>query len=100
MAVSDVIRRMVKACGETPFRINNGNCDYFAYDLAETLKAMGVNLCNSCLISAFSFPNFSFCIVPVPSLADWEKDWQEDPQRSVHPQLPPADFRLPLVAIA
>ena len=41
MAVSDVIRRLVKAYGETPFRINAGNCDYFAYDLAETLKAMG-----------------------------------------------------------
>src|SRR5674476_885595 len=30
--------------------------------------------------------------VTVPSLADWEKDWQENPQRSVLPKLLPADF--------
>jgi integrase len=29
--------------------------------------------------------------VTVPSLDDWEKDWQEKPQRSMQPQLP--DFR-------
>jgi integrase len=35
--------------------------------------------------------------VTVPSLADWEKDWQENPQRSVQPKLLPVNFRLPLV---
>jgi hypothetical protein len=36
----------------------------------------------------------------VPSLADWEKDWQENPQRGVQPKSLPMDFRLPLAAIA
>jgi hypothetical protein len=36
----------------------------------------------------------------VPSLADWEKDWQENPQRSVQPKLLPVDFRLPMVPTA
>jgi integrase len=37
--------------------------------------------------------------VTVPSLADWEKDWQENPQRSGQPKPLPTDFRLPLNAI-
>ena len=36
--------------------------------------------------------------VTVPSLDDWEKDWQENPQRSVQPKLLPVDFRSPLAA--
>jgi hypothetical protein len=36
--------------------------------------------------------------VTVPSLDDWEKDWQENPQRSVQPKLVPVDFRSPLAA--
>jgi hypothetical protein len=35
----------------------------------------------------------------VPSLDDWEKDWQENPQRSVQPKLLPVDFRSPLAAV-
>jgi len=31
--------------------------------------------------------------VTVPSLDDWEKDWQENPQRSIQPKLLPGDFR-------
>jgi len=31
--------------------------------------------------------------VTVPSLADWEKDWQENPQRNGQPKLLPVDFR-------
>jgi hypothetical protein len=31
--------------------------------------------------------------VTVPSLADWEKDWQENPQLSAQPKLLPVDFR-------
>jgi integrase len=38
--------------------------------------------------------------VTVPSLADWEKDWQENPQRSVQPKLLPVNFRLPMVPTA
>jgi hypothetical protein len=38
--------------------------------------------------------------VTVPSLADWEKDWQENSQHKVQPKLLPMDFRAPLVAIA
>jgi integrase len=34
--------------------------------------------------------------VTVPSLDDWEKDWQENPQRNAQPQLLPVDFRLNL----
>jgi hypothetical protein len=34
--------------------------------------------------------------VTVPSLADWEKDWQENPQRSRQPKLLPVDFRASL----
>ena len=38
--------------------------------------------------------------VTVPSLADWEKDWQENPQRGMQPKLMPVDFRLPMVPTA
>jgi len=38
--------------------------------------------------------------VTVPSLADWEKDWQENPQRSAQPKFLPVDFRLPMVPTA
>jgi integrase len=38
--------------------------------------------------------------VTVPSLADWEKDWQEHPQRNVQPNLVPVDFQSPLDARA
>jgi hypothetical protein len=38
--------------------------------------------------------------VTVPSLDDGEKDWLENPQRSVQPTLLPVDFRTPLAAIA
>jgi hypothetical protein len=31
--------------------------------------------------------------VTAPSLADWEKDRQENPQRGVQPKLPPVDFK-------
>jgi hypothetical protein len=31
--------------------------------------------------------------VTVPSLADWEKDWQENPQRSAAPKLLPVAYR-------
>jgi len=37
--------------------------------------------------------------VTVPSLADWENYWQENPQRSVQPKLLPVNFRSPLEAI-
>jgi len=30
--------------------------------------------------------------VTVPSLNDWEKDWQENPQRIAQPKLLPVDF--------
>jgi integrase len=38
--------------------------------------------------------------VTVPSLDDWEKDWQENPQRGGQPKLLPVDFRLPLATVA
>jgi hypothetical protein len=38
--------------------------------------------------------------VTVPSLDDWEKDWQENPQRNAQPKLLPVNFRSPLVTIA
>ena len=38
--------------------------------------------------------------VTVPSLADWEKDWQENPQRSGQPKLLPVNFRSPLATVA
>jgi hypothetical protein len=38
--------------------------------------------------------------VTVPSLADWEKDWRENPQRSVKPKLLPVSFRSSLAAVA
>jgi hypothetical protein len=34
----------------------------------------------------------------VPSLDDWEKDWQENPQRCGQPKLLPVDFRSLLAA--
>jgi len=33
--------------------------------------------------------------VTVPSLADWEKEWQENPKRSAQPKLVPIDFWPP-----
>jgi Zn/Cd-binding protein ZinT len=38
--------------------------------------------------------------VTVPSLDDWEKNWQENPQRSAQPKLLPVDFRSPLASLA
>lgn len=38
--------------------------------------------------------------VTVPSLADWEKDWQENPQRNVQPKLLPVNFRPSLALTA
>ena len=38
--------------------------------------------------------------VTVPSLADWEKDWQENPQRNAQPKLLPVDFLSPSPAVA
>jgi hypothetical protein len=37
--------------------------------------------------------------VTVPSLDDWEKDWQDNPQRSVLPKLLPVDFQSPFSAV-
>jgi hypothetical protein len=36
----------------------------------------------------------------VPSLADWEKDWQENPQRGGQEKLLPLNFRSPLATAA
>jgi hypothetical protein len=38
--------------------------------------------------------------VTVPSLADWEKGWQKNPQRSRQSKLLPVDFRPFVPAIA
>jgi hypothetical protein len=38
--------------------------------------------------------------VTVPSLDDWEKDWQENPQRGARLKLLPVDFRSPVIAVA
>lgn len=38
--------------------------------------------------------------VTVPSLDDWEKDWQEKPQRGVQTELVPVNSRLPLATVA
>jgi hypothetical protein len=38
--------------------------------------------------------------VTVPSLADWEKDWQENPQRNTLPKSIPVDYRSSLVVVA
>jgi len=38
--------------------------------------------------------------VTVPSLADWEKDWQEKPQRGVQPKPLTVDFRSAVPATA
>jgi len=37
--------------------------------------------------------------VTVPSLDDWEKEWEKNSQRSVQQKLIPMDFRLPLAAV-
>jgi hypothetical protein len=36
----------------------------------------------------------------VPSLADWENDWQENRQRSAQPKSLPLNFQSPLAAAA
>jgi hypothetical protein len=35
----------------------------------------------------------------VPSLDDWEKEWEKNSQRTIQPKLLPVDFRVPLAAI-
>jgi hypothetical protein len=37
--------------------------------------------------------------VTVPSLDDWEKGWQENPQSSVQPKLLPVDFQPQIVTL-
>jgi hypothetical protein len=38
--------------------------------------------------------------VTVPSLDDWEKEWEKISQRNMQPKLLPVDFRSSLAAIA
>jgi site-specific recombinase XerD len=38
--------------------------------------------------------------VTVPSLNDWEKEWEKNSHRNAQPKLLPVDFRLPLVTSA
>jgi hypothetical protein len=38
--------------------------------------------------------------VTVPSLDDWEKDWQDNPQRNAQLKVLPVDFGLALDAVA
>jgi len=38
--------------------------------------------------------------VTVPSLDDWEKDWQENPRRNGQPKQLPVDFRSTLAEIS
>jgi hypothetical protein len=38
--------------------------------------------------------------VTVPSLADWEKEWDKNSQRNAPPKLLPVDFGSPLTDIA
>ena len=38
--------------------------------------------------------------VTVPSLADWEKNWQENTRCSTHPNFLPVNFRLPMLPTA
>jgi integrase len=38
--------------------------------------------------------------VTVPSLADWEKEWEKNPQRRVQPKLLPINFQSPLTTVA
>jgi hypothetical protein len=53
-------------------------------------------------------PQFAICTlayakraeVTVPSLDDWEKEWEKNPQRSGQPKLLPVNFRSPLAAVA
>jgi integrase len=37
--------------------------------------------------------------VTVPSLDDWEKEWQENPQRKAQLKLLPVDFRSPVSVV-
>jgi hypothetical protein len=37
--------------------------------------------------------------VTVPSLDDWEKEWENNSQCNAQPKLLPVDFRLPLAVI-
>ena len=47
------------------------------------------------------FGNYSkHAEVTVPSLDDWEKEWENNSQRSLQPKLLPVDFRSPSAAIA
>jgi hypothetical protein len=85
----------VRATGTKPLtRISLIVTNLIFWQATESIR---VNLCNSRLISAFSFPNFNFCLVTVPSLADWEKDWQEDLQRNVQSKLFAVSFRATLM---
>ena len=38
--------------------------------------------------------------VTVPSLDDWEKEWEKNSQRNLRPKLLPINFRSPLAASA
>jgi integrase len=38
--------------------------------------------------------------VTVPSLSDWKKDWQENPQRTALPKILPVNLRLTLTTIS
>jgi hypothetical protein len=38
--------------------------------------------------------------VTVPSLDDWEKEWDKNAQRSVQPKLLPVDFRSTLTVVS
>jgi len=38
--------------------------------------------------------------VTVPSLADWEKDWQDNPQHTTLPKLLSLDYQSPLIGIS
>jgi hypothetical protein len=51
-------------------------------------------------VSDFRFLNFSFCLVTVPSLADWEKDWQKNAQRATHEKFTRGGFHLSFPAIS
>jgi uncharacterized protein (DUF1697 family) len=37
--------------------------------------------------------------VTVPSLDDWEKEWEKNPQRNAQPKLLPVDFRSTPTAV-
>jgi integrase len=38
--------------------------------------------------------------VTVPSLDDWEKEWQKHPHQITQPKVLPVDFRMPALAVA